>query len=90
MYSITPDKQAARSRLLSTKIRPTSQSTNPGMAEELAQQFASRLPRNKFSTAEIQGDLLKKKKELQGALNDENKWRDDLLKPQKKGGGGRV
>lgn len=47
--------------------------------EEIASQFAARLPENTFTPAEIQGFLLTRKKEPERALEEVDAWRDKLL-----------
>jgi chaperone BCS1 len=85
MYSQTPDDQAPGSRLPHTKSRPVSKTTDPKVLGEMAQRFAEQLPADKFSPAEIQGYLLMRKKNPQKALNDLEKWRDEMLESKKKG-----
>lgn len=85
MYSTTPDEQATSGRPVNSRIRPGSQIIDPAKLEEMARQFATSLPGNEFSPAEIQGYLLMRKKEPQRALDDVKRWRDELLDSKKKG-----
>ena len=48
--------------------------------EEIAAQFADRLPEDKFTPAEIQGYLLTKKKEPMKAVEEVEAWKDGALK----------
>lgn len=50
----------------------------------IAARFAEKVPENAFSPAEIQGFLLKRKKEPLRALNEVESWRDELLKAKAK------
>jgi chaperone BCS1 len=84
MYSQTPEDQATRGRLSHTKSRAMSKITDPKTLEEMAQKFAKQLPSDKFSPAEIQGYLLIRKKNPQRALDDVEKWRDEMLESKKK------
>ena len=47
--------------------------------EEIASQFAARLPENTFTPAEIQGFLLTRKKEPERALEEVDAWRNKFL-----------
>jgi chaperone BCS1 len=85
MYSQTPEEQTTGSRLPSSKSQPISKITDSAALEEMARKFAEQLPADKFSPAEIQGYLLMRKKDPQRALNDVEKWRDEMLKSKKKG-----
>lgn len=60
------------------QITPTG---NPATThlEEIASQFAAKLPENTFTPAEIQGFLLTRKKEPERALKEVDAWRDKLL-----------
>ena len=83
MYVVTPEEQARITRLANTKLR--SRITDPEKLKEMAKEFAERLPEDTFSPAEIQGFLLKRKKDAQRALNDVEKWRDEMVEAKKKG-----
>ena len=52
--------------------------------EQIAVQFADRLPENKFTPAEVQGFLLTRKKEPMKALEEVEGWRDGVLQTKKK------
>ena len=56
----------------------------PSSIEEIAVQFADRLPDDKFTPAEVQGFLLTRKKEPMKALEEVEAWRDGLLKAKEK------
>jgi chaperone BCS1 len=85
MYSQTPEEQTTGGRLPNSKSRPVSKITDPEALEAMARRFAEQLPADKFSPAEIQGYLLIRKKDPQRALNDLEKWRDEMLESKKKG-----
>ncbi|CAN9173308.1 unnamed protein product [Alternaria alternata] len=57
----------------------------PDQLTEMARQFADALPEAVFSPAEIQGYLLQKKSDPQGALDGVGEWRDAVLEAKKKG-----
>ena len=57
---------------------------SPASIEDIAIQFADRLPEDKFTPAEIQGFLLTRKKEPMKALEEVEGWRDGLLKAKEK------
>ncbi len=52
--------------------------------EQIAVQFADRLPEDKFTPAEVQGFLLTRKKEPMKALEEVEGWRDGVLQTKKK------
>jgi chaperone BCS1 len=52
---------------------------------EMGKQFAEALPEGIFSPAEIQGYLLQKKSDPEGALAGVAEWRDTVLEAKKKG-----
>ncbi|KAK4696115.1 hypothetical protein P7C71_g1751, partial [Lecanoromycetidae sp. Uapishka_2] len=52
--------------------------------EDLANQFAERLPADTFTPAELQGFLLTRKKEPERALEEVGDWRDSLLEAREK------
>ncbi|KAF2998236.1 hypothetical protein E8E13_005721 [Curvularia kusanoi] len=85
MYSATSEERTKGGRLPDSKIRPVSKITDPETLENMATKFAEVLPADKFSPAEIQGYLLMRKKDPQRALDDLEKWRDELLESKKKG-----
>lgn len=86
MYSTTSEEQANGGRLpSSSKSRPVSRITDPKILEDMAAKFAELLPADKFSPAEIQGYLLMRKKDPQRALDDVEKWRDELMESKRKG-----
>jgi chaperone BCS1 len=47
--------------------------------DEIAAEFASRIPDDKFSPAEVQGFLLKRKKNPQKALAEIERWVESML-----------
>jgi chaperone BCS1 len=57
----------------------------PDQLTDMARQFADALPEAVFSPAEIQGYLLQKKSDPQGALDGVGEWRDAVLEAKKKG-----
>jgi chaperone BCS1 len=84
MYSQTPEERTTGRCLPNSKSRPISNITDPEALQEMARKFAEQLPADKFSPAEIQGYLLMRKKDPQRALNDVEKWRDEILESKKK------
>lgn len=85
MYSQTSEEQTSGGRLPKSKSRPASEITDPKTLEDMARSFAGHLPGDVFSPAEIQGYLLMRKKDPQRALDDVEKWRDEMLNSKKKG-----
>lgn len=85
MYSATEEEQATGGRLPSSKARPNSKITDHETLKAMASKFAELLPADKFSPAEIQGFLLMRKKDPQRALDDVEKWRDELMESKRKG-----
>ena len=85
MYSMTSEERTKNSHLPNTKSRPVSKITDPETLEKMAARFAEKLPADRFSPAEIQGYLLMRKKDPQRALDDVEKWRDELLESKRKG-----
>lgn len=65
--------------------QPKLTTPDPEKIEELAVKFADLLPEGCFSPAEIQGYLLMKKTDPEGALRDAARWRDTLLEAKRKG-----
>jgi chaperone BCS1 len=51
----------------------------PEKLADLADLFANRLPENVFSPAAIQGYLLKRRRDPEGALNEIATWRDEEI-----------
>jgi chaperone BCS1 len=51
----------------------------PKKVADLAKQFADKLPENTFSPADIQGFLLKRRRDPEGALRDVETWRDEYI-----------
>jgi len=47
--------------------------------DEIATEFASKIPDDKFSPAEVQGFLLKRKKNPQKALSEIERWVESML-----------
>lgn len=70
-------------------VNPLNTTISPDI-KEIAAQFASHLPENTFTPAEIQGFLLTRKKEPLRALEEVKGWRDETLeaKERKKKGVG--
>jgi len=52
--------------------------------QELAERFANLVPEGKFSPAEVQNFLITRKKDPQRAMNEVEKWRDELLEAKGK------
>ena len=52
---------------------------------EMARQFARSIPIGKFTPAEVQGFLLRRRKDPQKALAEVNEWREELLKSKELG-----
>jgi hypothetical protein len=55
----------------------------PENLAEMAKQFANQLPEEIFSPADIQGFLLTKKVDPEGALREVDKWKEEQLKEKK-------
>jgi chaperone BCS1 len=47
--------------------------------DEIATEFAAKIPDDKFSPAEVQGFLLKRKKNPQKALSEIERWVESML-----------
>lgn len=56
----------------------------PNELAELAEKFASSLPSEVFSPAEIQGFLLKRKTDPIGAVNEAEKWKVEQMETKQK------
>lgn len=65
--------------------KPNFATLPPEKLAEMAKQFAEALPEGVFSPAEIQGYLLQKKADPEGALEGVKEWRDAVLEAKKKG-----
>jgi mitochondrial chaperone BCS1 len=52
--------------------------------EALANEFADLVPEGKFSPAEVQNFLITRKKDPQRAMDEVEKWRDELLEAKEK------
>jgi chaperone BCS1 len=65
--------------------RPSFATLPPERLAEMAKQFAEALPEATFSPAEIQGYLLQRKSDPQGALDGVTEWRDAVMEAKKKG-----
>ncbi|CAE7186618.1 hypothetical protein CFE70_006477 [Pyrenophora teres f. teres 0-1] len=70
---------------LVTAALPKVDTFSPENIAEMAEHFAEQLPENTFSPAEVQGYLLKKKRDPVQALEEICKWRDGVLEAKKKG-----
>ena len=57
---------------------------SPSSIEEIAIQFADRLPEGKLTPAEVQGFLLTRKKDPMKALEEVEAWRDGALEAKEK------
>ncbi|KAF2024384.1 P-loop containing nucleoside triphosphate hydrolase protein [Setomelanomma holmii] len=57
---------------------------SPERLTEMAKKFASQLPEAELSPAEVQGYLLMKKTDPEGALAGVKKWKDKMLEAKKK------
>lgn len=85
MYSTTSEEQAKGGLLPNKKSRSVSKVTDPEELKDMAEKFTAQLPADSLSPAEIQGYLLMRKKDPQRALDDLERWRDDLMESKKKG-----
>jgi hypothetical protein len=56
-----------------------SRQIEPEALSKMAEIFADKLPEKMFSPAEIQGFLLERKTDPQGALVEVEKWRDEQI-----------
>ncbi|KAL1797139.1 hypothetical protein ACET3X_003745 [Alternaria dauci] len=65
--------------------RPNFVTLPPEELENMARRFADELPEGVFSPAEIQGYLLQKKSDPQGALEGVGEWRDVVLEAKRRG-----
>ncbi len=65
-------------------------SSKPSTIEEIAKEFAERLPADTFTPAEVQGFLLTRKKEPERALEEVETWRDGVLEAREKKASGKV
>ncbi|KAH8710245.1 BCS1 N terminal-domain-containing protein [Phaeosphaeriaceae sp. PMI808] len=61
----------------------TKDDLGPGKVAEMADEFANQFPEDTFSPAEIQGYLLVKKSDPNGALNEAGGWRDVMIKAKR-------
>jgi mitochondrial chaperone BCS1 len=57
----------------------------PKVLSEIAKAFAEQVPGDKFSPAEIQGFLLKRKKDPRKALEDVREWVEGMLEVKRTG-----
>lgn len=78
-------KKEARWGAATSNKSPNFATLPPEQLTEMAGQFADALPEAVFSPAEIQGYLLQKKSDPQGALDGVGEWRDAVLEAKKKG-----
>ncbi|KAJ8109052.1 hypothetical protein OPT61_g7735 [Boeremia exigua] len=60
--------------------KPVLQTLSKDTLKQMAQDFADKLPEDRFSPAAIQGYLLTRKREPQRALSEACMWRDEQLK----------
>jgi len=65
--------------------RPSFVTLLPERLTEMSKQFADQLPEATFSPAEIQGYLLMKKTDPEGALAGVKEWKETMLEAKKKG-----
>lgn len=56
-----------------------------GELEKIASRFANKIPDDTFSPAEIQGFLLKRKKDPRKALDEVDTWVESMEEQRKKG-----
>ncbi|EDU44029.1 mitochondrial chaperone bcs1 [Pyrenophora tritici-repentis Pt-1C-BFP] len=70
---------------LVTAVLPKVDTFSPERIADMAERFAEQLPEDTFSPAEVQGYLLKKKRDPVQALEEVCKWRDSVLEAKKKG-----
>ncbi|EFQ86522.1 hypothetical protein CFE70_007330 [Pyrenophora teres f. teres 0-1] len=65
--------------------RPSFVTLDPERLNAMAKQFADSLPEDTFSPAEIQGYLLMRKTDPEGALSGVQEWKEALMEAKKKG-----
>ena len=82
--SLSEDREDEEFLELLTRA-PVLDLVEPAKLREMAEEFASQLPPDVFSPAEVQGFLLMRKKEPTKALKDAAEWRDSMLENKKKG-----
>ena len=83
--SSIPNGTMHKSKILTPPDTPTQMSTPESTSiEDLASEFARRLPADVFTPAEIQGFLLTRKKEPARALREVTVWKDSVLEAREK------
>ncbi|KAA8620070.1 mitochondrial chaperone bcs1 [Pyrenophora tritici-repentis] len=70
---------------ITVPLRPSFVTLDPKRLNAMAKQFAESLPEDTFSPAEIQGYLLMRKTDPEGALSGVQEWKEALMEAKKKG-----
>ena len=93
MYRTTPEEAASAPPPLSPSpaTNPTTKSakrprvTDPLVLEKMAQEFAEKLPEGELSPAEVQGYLLRRKKEPERAVREVGGWWEEVGRGKRRG-----
>lgn len=93
MYSTTPEEAASAPPPLSsspstnstTKSAKRPRVTDPQVLEKMAQEFAEKLPEGELSPAEVQGYLLRRKKEPERAVREVEGWWEEVGRGKRRG-----
>ena len=83
MYTTTPEEQATSNRF--SKVRSQAKVIDSETLKDMAERFADQFPEDTLTPAEIQGYLLRRKKDPQRALDDASKWVQEMLEAKKNG-----
>lgn len=67
-------------------LAPVAEELSEEELSEIAEQFSQKIPDNLFSPAEIQGFLLKRKKDPRRAVDEVEGWVEGMIEQKKKGG----
>jgi chaperone BCS1 len=88
--SVTPEengKMVTNGHAKTSIEKPTTQADiSESELHEIAQKFAHQIPNDMFSPAEIQGFLLKRKKDPRRALEEVGVWVEGMVDVKRKGG----
>jgi len=78
-------QQQASSERITVPCKPSFATLDPDRLKDMARLFAESLPEHTFSPAEIQGYLLMRKTDPEGALSGVREWKEALLEAKSRG-----
>jgi len=85
MTAMQQQQQQASSEPIIVPCKPNFATLHPNRLGDMARLFAESLPEHTFSPAEVQGYLLMRKTDPEGALSGVREWKEALLEAKRRG-----